>query len=341
MNSAPDRAVSSRRLQNNAFLLIILFGLIALFSLVTPTGTFLSLGNARNITLDTAEILILAAGMTFIIIAAGLDLSIGSLVVFSSVIAAVVLVRVSGTPEQVRDFNYPHLALGVTLGLIAGVLSGTLWGFINGIIITKLRVPAFIVTLGTLGMALGIAQVITGGLNVPNVPPQLQEFFGSASLFGVIPWLVVVAVIVVTVLGVILAKTKYGLRTKAIGASSESAMRAGINVDRHVLSLYVLMGLLAGLVGFLDVSRFNTASISAHSFDALTAISAVVIGGTSLFGGRGSMAGTVIGAFIPSILRNGLILMGVQPYWQNVAVGALLITAVFIDQVRRRRSPES
>ena len=141
----------------------------------------------------------------------------------------------------------------------------------------------------------------------------------------------------VGVLWVVLAQTRYGLRTYAIGANAEAARRAGVNVRRHTASLYILMGVLAGIVGFMDLARFDTASIAAHTQDNLAAIAAVVIGGTSLFGGKGRMSGTIIGAFIPAILRNGFILMDVQPFWQNVAVGTVLIIAVYIDQVRRRR----
>ena len=139
-------------------------------------------------------------------------------------------------------------------------------------------------------------------------------------------------------LWVVLSQTRYGLRTYAIGALAEAATRAGINVRRHTLTLYALMGLLAGIVGVMDVSRFATASIAGHAQDALAAIAAVVIGGTSLFGGRGRMGGTVIGALIPAMLSNGFIIMDVQPYWQNVAVGAVLMLAVYVDQERRRRA---
>jgi ribose transport system permease protein len=328
------------RLSNNAFLLLVLFALVALFTLLSPSGTFLSAGNIKNIGLDTAEILILATGETFILIAMGIDLSVGSVVVFSAVIAAEVLVNVSGTPSQVQNFEYPNLALGIALAVPAALCGGALWGFVNGFIIVKMKVPSFIVTLGTLGMALGFAQLITGGLNVKNVPPQVQENFGTGAFLGTIPWLLVVALAVVAVTGTVLSQTRFGLRTYAIGASEEGARRAGVNVDVHVISLYVLMGLLAGLVGILDVARFNTASIFAHSQDGLIAIAAVVIGGTSLFGGRGGVGGTFIGAFIPSVLRNGLILLGVQPFWQNIAIGVLLIGAVYTDQVRRRRVVE-
>jgi ribose transport system permease protein len=321
----------------NVFLVLVLVGLVVGFTLATPAGTFLSVDNFKNIMLDTAEIFILAAGSTFIIIAAGIDLSIGSLVIFSAVVSAELMVRLSGTSAQVENSVYPHLTLGLTVGILGGVLAGAAWGFVNGFVTVRFSIPSFITTLGTLGMALGLAQVITGGLNVANVPPQIQDVFGGGSLFG-IPWLVIVAAGVLAVMWTLLARTRYGLRTYAIGANIEAARRSGINVNRHVISLFVLMGLLCGIVGILDVARFGTASISAHSQDNLAAIAAVVIGGTSLYGGKGTMGGTIIGALIPSILRNGFILVGVQPYWQNVAIGAVLIVAVAIDQNRRRRA---
>jgi ribose transport system permease protein len=336
--AARDSAVFRLLRAQNTFLVAVLIGLIAVFTAATPAGTFFSVENFKNIALDTAEIFILAAGQTFIIIAAGIDLSIGSLVIFSSVVSADVMVHLSGSDAQVANFEYPHLARGLVFGIAAGILAGTAWGLFNGLVTVKFHIPSFIVTLGSLGMALGFAQVITGGLNVANVPPQIQDVFGGGSMFGVVPWLVVVAVGVLAVTWTILARTRYGLRTYAIGSNIEAARRAGINVDRHVISLFVMMGALCGIVGILDVARFDTASISAHSQDNLVAIAAVVIGGTSLYGGKGSMGGTIIGALIPSILRNGFILVGVQPFWQNVAIGAVLVVAVYIDQVRRRRS---
>jgi ribose transport system permease protein len=322
----------------NVFLVVVLLGLIVGFTASTPVGTFFSVDNFKNIALDTAEIFILAAGQTFIIIAAGIDLSIGSLVIFSSVVSAELMVSLSGTNAQVTNFQYPHLARGLVVGIVCGILAGAAWGFFNGFVTVKFHIPSFITTLGSLGMALGLAQVITGGLNVANVPPQIQDVFGGGSAFGVLPWLVVVALAVLAVMWTLLALTRYGLRTYAIGSNIEAARRSGINVDRHLISLFVLMGALCGIVGVLDVARFATASISAHSQDNLVAIAAVVIGGTSLYGGKGGMGGTIIGALIPSILRNGFILVGVQPFWQNVSIGAVLIIAVFIDQARRRRT---
>jgi ribose transport system permease protein len=327
-----------RIVQNeNAFLALILAAMLIGFTLLTPSGTFLSALNFKNMALDTSEIVVLAAGMTFVIIAAGIDLSIGSVVVFSSVGFAEVMTHIAGTAGAFVPTAH-HLPLAITVGVLTALACGLFWGSFNGYLIGYRGIPAFVVTLGTLGIALGLAQVITSGVNIAGVPIELQTSLGSGELFGAIPWLVVLAAAVVAVLWVVLAQTRYGLRTYALGASQEATQRAGINVKRHTLSIYMLMGLLAGVVGVMDVSRFATASIAAHTQDNLAAIAAVVIGGTSLFGGKGRMSGTVIGAFIPAVLRNGFILMGVQPFWQNVAVGAVLILAVYIDQVRRRRA---
>ena len=335
---SPAARLLERLLQSeNAFLALILLALLVAFTLLTPSGTFLSTLNFKNMALDTSEIVVLAAGMTFVIIAAGIDLSIGSVVVFSSVMFAEVMTHIAGTAGAFVPTAH-HLTLAISLGVLTALASGLLWGCFNGYLIGYRKIPAFVVTLGTLGIALGLAQVITSGVNIAGVPIELQTSLGSGELFGVIPWLVVLAAAVVALLWIVLAQTRYGLRTYAVGASEEATQRAGIDVKRHTLSIYMLMGLLAGVVGVMDVSRFATASIAAHTQDNLAAIAAVVIGGTSLFGGKGRMSGTVIGAFIPAVLRNGFILMGVQPFWQNVAVGAVLILAVYIDQVRRRRA---
>lgn len=322
--------------RESTFLVVILGALVLGFTLLTPSGTFLGTANFLNIALDTSEIVVLAGGMTFVIVAAGIDLSIGSLVVFSSVAFAEIMTHIAGT-SGVLGGQAKHLALAIGCGVAVSLVAGGGWGVFNGYLIGYRNIPAFVVTLGSLGMALGLAQVLTGGVNVSGVPYSLQTTLGSGKAFG-IPWLVLLAGAVTIVLWLLLSQTRFGLRTYALGASVEATARAGINVRRHTLALYTLMGLLAGIVGVMDVSRFATASIAAHTQDNLAAIAAVVIGGTSLFGGKGRMGGTVIGAFIPAVLRNGFILMGVQPFWQNVAVGAVLVLAVYVDQERRRRA---
>jgi ribose transport system permease protein len=343
--SQPDRRAerAQKRAERYESLTIaaILLAIVAIFALLTPAGSFLSFDNLRNVALDASAMLVLAAGMTLLLIAAGLDLSIGAMVVFTAVVSAKVMLALAGSvAPDVAQMDHPHLAMALLLGIGAALVVGLLWGLVNGLLAVRAKIPAFIATLATSGVILGLAQVWTGGLNVQGVPIQLQEFFGLGSLFGVIPWPVVVAIVVTGVLWVVLACTRFGLRTYAIGANPDSARRAGINVDRHLLILYVLMGVLAGIVGVIDLARFNTASVSGHTEDALAAISAVVIGGTSLFGGRGRMSGTVIGALIPAVLLNGFVIMEVDPFWQNVAVGLVLLAAVYVDQLRRRKAQQ-
>jgi ribose transport system permease protein len=156
-------------------------------------------------------------------------------------------------------------------------------------------------------------------------------------VFGQIPWLVVIALAVAIVFGIVLAMTRFGRHTYAIGSNEEAARRAGINVDRHLIAVYGLAGTLAGLAGYMSLARFATTTIGGHATDNLNAIAAVVIGGTSLFGGIGTILGTVFGVFIPVVLQNGFIIVGVQAFWQQVAVGAVLIVAVYLDQLRRAR----
>ena len=304
---------------------LILFGLIVVFSLINSTD-FFSASNARNIATDAAVLLILGTGMTYVIITAGIDLSVGSVLVFAGVVAAKAMTAVGGDGSGT-----------IVVGLVVGVLAGMAWGFINGFLVAKAKIPAFIVTLGTFGIALGAALLITGGVDEREVPTKLITGIGTGRLFGQIPWLVVIAAVVCLIFGVILATTRFGRYTYATGSNAEGVRRAGVNVDAHLIKVYTLMGTLAGLAGFMSLARFGTTTISGHTTDNLNAIAAVVIGGTSLFGGVGTILGTVFGVFIPAVLQNGFVIVGVQPFWQQVAVGIVLIAAVYLDQLRRAR----
>jgi ribose transport system permease protein len=303
---------------------LILVGLILVFS-VLEYENFVSVSNARNITTDAAVLLVLAVGSTFVIITAGIDLSVGSVLVFAGVMAAKAMEAVGG--ESVGT---------LLVGLAAALASGLAWGIFNGFLIAKAKIPALIVTLGTLGMALGAALLITGGVDQRDVPFKLVETVGSGRLFGELPYLVLVAFAVALAGGILLAATRFGRYTYAIGSNEEGARRAGVAVDRHLIKVYALAGTLSGLAGFLSLARFATTTIGGHSTDNLQAIAAIVIGGTSLFGGLGTMLGTVFGVFIPAVLQNGFVIVGLQPFWQQVAVGAVLIVAVYLDQLRRR-----
>jgi ribose transport system permease protein len=251
---------------------------------------------------------------------------VGSVLVFSGVVSAKAMSAVGGD-------NWGVILVGLAVALAAGLA----WGVLNGVLVAKFKIPSFIATLGTLGMALGSALLITGGVDEREVPFKLISTIGTGRLFDQIPYLAIIAFAVAGVSGIALALTRYGRYTYAIGSNEEGTRRAGVAVDRHLITVYALCGMLAGLAGYLSLARFGTTTIGGHSTDNLNAIAAVVIGGTSLFGGVGTMLGTLFGVFIPAVLQNGFVIVGVQPFWQQVAVGAVLIVAVYLDQIRRSR----
>jgi ribose transport system permease protein len=303
---------------------LILVALILVFS-VLEYSSFVSASNARNIATDAAVLLVIATGMTFVIITAGIDLSVGAVLVFSGVVAVKAMNAAGGD-------NWATILVGLAAALGAGLA----WGVLNGFLIAKARIPSLIVTLGTLGMSLGAALLITGGVDERDVPFKLVSTIGAGRLLEQVPWLVIVAFAVALVFGVVLAATRFGRYTYAVGSNEEAARRAGVAVDRHLIKVYALSGTLSGLAGFMSLARFSTTTLGGHDTDNLQAIAAVVIGGTSLFGGVGTILGTVFGVFIPAVLQNGFVIVGVQPFWQQVAVGAVLIAAVYLDQLRRR-----
>jgi ribose transport system permease protein len=329
-----------------SFTLLILFAIALIFSLYGGTN-FFNPRNFNDIIIDSSQLVVLSVGMTFVIIAAGIDLSVGSVLILSSVVAAQVTIALSGTPQDIANFEFPTQHVGIPIGLVAGIATGLTCGIVNGLLITRLHVPAFIVTLGMLGIALGLGQLLSGGTSVPNVPPAVQTEIGLRELIAFdlagqhvrITPPVAVASAIAILAAIALNRTRFGRYTYAIGSNAAASRRAGINVDLHLVKVYALSGLLAGVAGAMDLLRFGTASVGSHQADNLAAISATVIGGTSLFGGIGTIGGTVVGAFIPTVLRNGLVIARVQPFWQNVAIGAVLILAVYLDQ-RRRRAEE-
>jgi len=316
---------------------LIVLALIVLFGILSPDRAFFRISNLSTITLNVAVTMLLAAGITFVLASGEIDLSIGSNVVLSTVVTAQVLVALSGTPDQVRAGEYPTLPLGIAAGTVAGILTGATYGAVNGLLVTRLRINSFIVTLGTLGIGTGLAYVASNGVNVPNVPRVIQTGFGVQRLWGVIPYPVIVVLTLCAGLWFLLRATRFGLRTLAIGSSRDAAERAGIRTARHVMWLFVLMGALAGVAAVLDLTRFGTTNIGGHQTTALAAIAAVVIGGTSLFGGRATIAGSMVASLIPVILATGLVILGVPSFYQLIFVGLILIAAVYVDQRRRER----
>jgi ribose transport system permease protein len=299
--------------------------MMAIFTGLAP-GKFLTLNDLSLNAQTTAPFLLMAVGETFVIITAGIDLSVGFVLVLSGVVAG----------EYYLSNGGPNAGVGtIWVGAILGLATGAAFGALQGIAVAKLKIPPLIATLMGLGVAEGLSYLITGGSDLRSVPNLLVSSIGQGSLAGV-QWLIIISFLATLLFGLILAFTRFGRYTYAIGSNPEAARRVGINVDRHLIKVYALSGLLAGLAGILDLGYFSTTTISGHPLDNLVVITAVVIGGASLFGGRGSMLGTFIGVFIPELLATGLIIVGVNQYWQYILTGLVLGAAVYLDQIRRQ-----
>jgi ribose transport system permease protein len=307
---------------------LVLVALCVLFSVLRPDA-FPTLFTLQTLLIEASVLLVLAVGMTFVIITAGIDLSVGSVLVFSGVVAATLMEALTGGDAS-------DAGLGVVLlGLLGALAGGGAWGLINGLLVARARIPPLIVTLGSFGAALGAAQLITDGVDVRTVPRVLRDGLGFGQTAQV-PHMVALAAVVTLAGAWLLHTTRFGRRTFAVGSNAEAARRAGIPVQGHLVRVYTGVGLLSGLAGFMSLAYFGTTTISGHSTDNLNAIAAVVLGGTSLFGGVGSVFGTVIGVFIPAVLSKGFVIVGVQQFWQPVAISAVLVAAVWFDQMRRR-----
>ncbi len=317
---------------------VVLLALVLFFGFATPQQAFFHYDNLLTIMLDASQLMLLAVGMTYLLGAAQLDLSVGANLLLSSVVAAKVITSVGGTTDQIAEGTYPHLGLALALGVPAALLTGVAFGLLNGLLVAKLGINSFIVTLATNGIGLGTTYVITHGTDVPYLPLQLQSDFGIRKIAGVVPLPVIVALAFVAIGWFVLSATRYGLRTLATGSSKEAAERAGIPVDRHLIMLFVQMGALAAVAAIIDISRFGTTNVAGHQTDALQAIAAAVIGGTALFGGVASIGGSLVGTLIPVSLTTGLILMSIDPFYQLIAIGAILLVAVYFQERRRRRS---
>jgi len=299
--------------------------IVVIFTIEAP-GKFLTLNNFSLTAETTAPLLVMAIGETFVILTAGIDLSVGFVLVLTGVVAGEYYLHNGATNAGVGT---------IWIGAILGMATGAAFGALQGFAVAKLKIPPLIATLMGLGVAEGISYLITGGTDLRSVPNTLFSSIGQGSLGGV-SWQIIISFLVTLVFGAILAYTRFGRYTYAIGSNPEAAARVGINVDWHLVKIYALSGLMAGLAGIMNLAYYTTTTISGHSEDNLVVITAVVIGGASLFGGRGSMLGTFIGVFIPELLAAGLVIVGVNQYWQYILTGLVLGAAVYLDQIRRR-----
>ncbi|WP_423068244.1 ABC transporter permease [Devosia sp. CN2-171] len=329
--------------------------MIVFFIVAVPLfggATFLSVRNSQNILVAIVPVLLLGLGQTFVIIAAGIDLSVGWVMSLASVLSAHAI-RASynaGVP----------LFLAVVLGFTAGVGGASIVGLVNGLIIAKLKVPAFIVTLGTSFIVRGLSLLFSENTTVIGLPEGIRDYGNEAMFYWVrgegggfyfldkpevtgellramdriLAWPVVITAVVVFFCIFLLKRTQFGRHTYAIGGNMQAALRTGIPVDRHIIKLYMLSSSTAGVAGVLSTLRFTAGSAVIGDPLLLSSIAAVIIGGVSLFGGAGSIVGTVIGALIIAVLTTGLVMLNVQAFWQFIVVGAVVIIAVLIDQSR-------
>ena len=297
--------------------LVVLAVLAAVMAFLSPA--FLTVSNVLNILLSTSVFGVLAIGMTFVISSAGIDLSVGSILALAGVVGA----TLSSTYE-----------LPWFVGVIGCLAAGALTGAVNGFLITRGAIPPFIVTLGMLGVARGVALVLSDGVSIYGLPPEMT-WLGQGRPFGV-PVPVIVLLLTALVAHVVLAHTRFGTYAQVIGDNEGAARAMGVKVERMKVLLYTLSGLLSGLAGLLFAARVNSGEPTAGLSYELTAITATILGGTNLFGGRGSVAGTLVGALIMGVLQNGLNLLAVRPFYQQIAIGAVLILAVWLDRINSR-----
>ncbi len=293
--------------------------IILCVALAIASPHFLTDTNLSSVVRQTAVINIMALGMTLIIISGGIDLSVGAILAMSGLLGTMAME--AGQP--------------IYVGVLLGLLTGAACGFLNGFLITRLRVNPFIVTLGTLGIFRGATLIISNGLPVHKIPPAFS-FLGEGNVLGV-PFVLWILLLCAGLMHVLLEYTKLGRYAFSIGSNEQAAFYAGIPVSFHLTAVYAVGGLLTGLAGMIEASRLMTGQPTAGQGYELQAIAAVVIGGGSLRGGEGSVLGTLIGAFIMGLLSNGSDLLGISPYLQQAIIGAVIILAVTVDELRKRR----
>lgn len=317
----PTKSITRSQIVDEIFvkwgIYIALLLLVILMSILAPN--FFSIKNGLNIAQAVSINAVIASGMTVVILTAGIDLSVGSIVAASGV--ATVLLLNGDAP--------------VAIAALAAILIGALIGLVNGAIIAYLALPAFIVTLGALTYTRGIAYSMHGG------PVQIAgesgiESIGNGSIGGV-PMPVIIMIFVYWFFWFLLERTKFGRHVYAVGGNPQAARLSGINVKKVLMSVYVISGVTAGLGGLIFASRVRSGQVTAGVGYELDAITAVILGGTSLFGGRGRIFGTLIGALLIGVLSNGLVLLGVPIYTQLMIKGAVVILAVAIDTLRSKR----
>lgn len=313
----PQNVIATLLRRREAGMFFVLVTLVVLMTFYRRE--FATPGNLYLVSRQIAYVAIVALGVFFVILTSGIDLSVGSAVGLSGVLCGMAMAK--GLPPVV--------------GVIVGLLTGALIGAVNGTLVSYIGVTSFIITLGMLSVARGVVLVLTHGDSIRNIP----ESFIRAGLrdVGGIPMPVVVLLVVAVASHLMLTYTSYGRRIYALGGNEDAARLSGINTCRVKLSAYVLSSTFSAVTGILFIARFRSAQANAGFGMELDAIAAAVIGGTSLMGGQGTVPGVLIGATIMGVIRNGLVLMEVSSYWQELIIGSIIVLAGVLDIIRSRR----
>ncbi|UOF92550.1 ABC transporter permease [Fodinisporobacter ferrooxydans] len=297
---------------------LFLIFIMIILSVISPN--FLTIRNLLTILLQISIVGIITVGETMVLITAGVDLSVGSIVGLSGVLSTLLM----------ADVHFP-----IWLAVIGGIIVGGLVGMVNGVLVTKVKLPSFISTLGMMGVARGFALILTGGVTVFNLPDQFG-WIGGGRFAGIpVPVYFLVAVGIIGTF--VLNRTRLGRYTYAIGSNSETARLSGINISKYLVIIYAIAGTLSGLAGVILASRIITGEPTAGLGYELDVIAACVIGGTSLFGGEGTVLGSMIGAALMGVIRNGSDLLNISAFWQQVIIGIIIWGAVAWDSYRRRK----
>lgn len=300
-------------------ILVVFIVLIIVFS-VWAYPFFFTVENIFSIALQTATIAVIGLGLTLVLITGGIDLSVGSVIAFSGVLSALAMKN-----------NIP-----VSISVLIGIGTGALVGMTNGIMVAYVKISPFVATLGTLSIVRGLALLITEGRPVSGLPAEFRVYGNGTFINLPIPFLLLIGVAII--LHLILTKTRLGLHIYATGSNKEAAKLSGINTEKILLWVYTASGLLAGLAGVIFSSRLITGQPSAGGGYELLAIASAVIGGTSLSGGEGTVWGTILGAFIIGVLRNGLNLIGISSFVQEVLIGVIIILAVVLEGIKELKN---
>jgi ribose transport system permease protein len=324
-NSRTILRTIARRYSSLIFLILFWVGL----SLASPD--FFTLNNLLNIALQTSVLAIVAMGMTFTMLTAGIDLSVGSLIALTSALAA----GFAAQAETLSSGTYAGQNLPPPLAIGLAIIVGGLLGAVNGVLIVRGGIPPFVATLAMLAVARGLTLVYTGGYVIPAIDPVLT-FLGTGQI-GPVPVPAIVTVLLFLLLWLLLTQTRFGLHVYAVGGNEETARLAGVHTGAVIIATYVISGLMAAVGGVILMGRLNSAQPNVAVGFELDAIAAPVLGGTSLFGGVGTLLGTLIGALIMGTLNNGMGLLGTDPYLQQVIKGLVFILAVAWDFYSKRK----